>query len=313
MSPAGVGVRHGRIRRANLPYQTTTPALHTLVCRHQPRLAIAMKTCPGSESGSDSRHSSRHWYEKALKRLSSAPTNPTIRHSREGGNPRTNIPRKNSNRDTTTYLHTATPLRLSGESTPEPRYGAGIQRGVGGANFHTLVCRHQPAWAIGTKACPGLRSGMADQLTFSNWGPFPAGREKCSAGVRPQPRSTSRPCIAFWRPTTCRDDRRGVPCGHPGQGAAKCRRPANIAPRHCNENRPLQRPLIGHSRHPFVIPAPQFVVGTKACPGLRSGMPQRRFDCASESHQSSVSSFRRRACPVPRYGAGIQRGGERGM
>ena len=28
---------------------------------------------------------------------------------------------------------------------PEPRYGAGIQRGVGGANFHTLVCRPQPA------------------------------------------------------------------------------------------------------------------------------------------------------------------------
>ena len=28
---------------------------------------------------------------------------------------------------------------------PEPRYGAGIQRGVGGANFHTLVCRQQPA------------------------------------------------------------------------------------------------------------------------------------------------------------------------
>ena len=55
---------------------------------------------------------------------------------------------------------------------PEPRYGAGIQRAfrrkhtpnpdtvpesnrglkrVGGANFHTLVCRPQPAWAIGTK------------------------------------------------------------------------------------------------------------------------------------------------------------------
>ena len=56
----------------------------------------------------------------------------SIRHSREGGNPRTNIPRKNANCDTTTYAHTATPLRLSGESTLEPRYGAGIQRGWGG-------------------------------------------------------------------------------------------------------------------------------------------------------------------------------------
>ena len=42
----------------------------------------------------------------------------SIRHSREGGNPRTNTPRKNANRDTTTYVHTATPLRLSGESAP---------------------------------------------------------------------------------------------------------------------------------------------------------------------------------------------------
>ena len=31
---------------------------------------------------------------------------------------------------------------------------------MGGANFHALVCQRQPAWAIGTKACPGLRSGM---------------------------------------------------------------------------------------------------------------------------------------------------------
>ena len=46
------------------------------------------------------------------------------------------------------------------KAPPEPRYGAGIQRGVGGANFHTLVCRPLPASAIGTKACPGLRSGM---------------------------------------------------------------------------------------------------------------------------------------------------------
>ena len=43
---------------------------------------------------------------------------------------------------------------------PEPRYGAGIQRGVGGANFHTSVCRPQPASAIAMKACPGLRSGI---------------------------------------------------------------------------------------------------------------------------------------------------------
>ena len=44
-------------------------------------------------------------------------------------------------------------------------------------------------------------------------------------------------------------------------------------------DRPLQQPLIGHSRHPFVNPAPH-------------------------------SSFRQsKACPVPRYGTGIQKGG----
>ena len=70
----------------------------------------------------DARHQSRHWYQSmsrtpirdALKRLSSAPANPSIRHSRESGNPRANIPRKNANCDTTTYVHAAPPLRLSG-------------------------------------------------------------------------------------------------------------------------------------------------------------------------------------------------------
>ena len=37
------------------------------------------------------------------------------RYSREGGNPRTNIPRKNANHDATTYVHTASPLRPSGK------------------------------------------------------------------------------------------------------------------------------------------------------------------------------------------------------
>ncbi len=49
--------------------------------------------------------------------------------------------------------------------------GSGNPEGKGGTNhtqtppttrshFHTSVCRRLPAWAIGTKACPGLRSGM---------------------------------------------------------------------------------------------------------------------------------------------------------
>ena len=57
--------------------------------------------------------------------------------------------------------------------------GSGNPEGKGGTNhirthpttkshFHTLVCRHQPAWAIGTKACPGLRSGM-DGFRHDRW------------------------------------------------------------------------------------------------------------------------------------------------
>ena len=41
--PAGVGVGRGRLRRANSLHQTTTPAFHTLVCRHQPASPIGTK------------------------------------------------------------------------------------------------------------------------------------------------------------------------------------------------------------------------------------------------------------------------------
>ena len=61
----------------------------------------------------------------ALKWLASAPANASIRHSREGGNPRTNIPRKKANRDTTTCVQTATPLRLSGKNRPRTPIRAG--------------------------------------------------------------------------------------------------------------------------------------------------------------------------------------------
>ena len=76
--------------------------------------------------------------ENALKRLSTARANPSIRHSREGGNPRTNIPRKNVNRDTTTYVHTATPLRLSGESTPRTPIRCRNPEGCGRRQFSYL-------------------------------------------------------------------------------------------------------------------------------------------------------------------------------
>ena len=65
---------------------------------------------------------------------------------------------------------------------------------------------------------------------------------------------------------------------------------------------------------------PARAIGTKACPGLRSGMNGTRHDRRSRHAgvrwnplalvmPAPQSSFPRRACPVPRYGAGIQRGG----
>ena len=41
------------------------------------------------------------------------------------------------------------------------------------------------------------------------------------------------------------------------------------------ENRPLRQTLIGRLRHPFVYPAPHFVIAMKACPGLRSWIDSR--------------------------------------
>ena len=80
--------------------------------QNSPReLAIQNRNSGFSSLGVPAPTGMSDWYEDALKRLSSAPANPSIRHSREGGNPRTNIPRKNANRDTITYLHAAIPLR----------------------------------------------------------------------------------------------------------------------------------------------------------------------------------------------------------
>ena len=125
------GSRHGLKAPMTLDpfHQPAQPIFHTMARRHQP--------APAGTSVSYG-NMSRTPIRDAPTRLPSAPFNPSIPRSRHsgppnssfprskacpvprygGGNPRTNIPRKNANRDTTTYVHTATPLRLSGESTP---------------------------------------------------------------------------------------------------------------------------------------------------------------------------------------------------
>ena len=86
----------GHRRHLTLP-STNAPHFHTLVCRCQPAWATAMKTDDTRHSQHHNPHQTRHWYENAPTRLSSAPLNPSIprsrhsgpsiRHSREGGNP----------------------------------------------------------------------------------------------------------------------------------------------------------------------------------------------------------------------------------
>ena len=66
------------------------------------------------------------------------PTAPFVIPRYGGGNPRTNIPRKNVNRDTITYVHTATPLRLSGESTPQTPIRRRNPEGCGQCQFSYL-------------------------------------------------------------------------------------------------------------------------------------------------------------------------------
>ena len=72
------------------------------------------------------------WYEDALKRLSSAPADPSIRHSREGGNPRTNILRKHVKLDTTAYVRERPHFVNLGPSfrhSSESRNPEGVGRG----------------------------------------------------------------------------------------------------------------------------------------------------------------------------------------
>ena len=198
-----------------------------------------------------------HWYESmsrtpirdALKWLSSAPANPSIRHSREGGNPRANIPRKKANRDTITCVQTATPLRLSGKNRPEPRYGAGIQvRWRGGKNdTQTIPGDGHPLSILRVP----VATRMSDCYESMSWTPI---RD------RPIRDRRSAPVSSFQRRL---ESRRG--------GAH------------------------GTHFHTLVCrPLPAGAIGTKACPGLRSGMTLPALDRDFETHQSPQSSFPRR-------------------
>ena len=157
---------------------------------------------------------------------------------------------------------------------PEPRYGGGIQRGVGGANFHILVCRHQPACAIATKACPGPRSGMplngfrVRRRTPTFVIPAKAGihalifRERTSTAI-PPPTSTRRPHFVFparagiQRKRVVPIDTQALPTTSPCFRTLVCwRQPARriamktVESRHPPRNDPHQTRHSGEGRNP---------------------------------------------------------------
>ena len=157
---------------------TTRSHFHTLVCRHQPACAIAMKECPGPRSGIDRCGS----LSFAIRGIHSS-IRPPIRHSGEGRNPegKGGINHTQTPPTTRSHFHTfvcrrppawaiGTKIVIRCHRIRHSR-GSGNPEGKGGTNhtqtppttrshFHTLVCRHQPACAIAMKECPGPRSGI---------------------------------------------------------------------------------------------------------------------------------------------------------
>ncbi len=69
------------------------------------------------------------------------------------------------------------PLMRPSQGHGDSRESRNPGGGVGAASFHTLVCRHQPAWAIGRKACPGLRSGIDSATGLRHQPPSPEQRQ----------------------------------------------------------------------------------------------------------------------------------------
>ena len=130
-------------------------------------------------------------------------------------------------------------IRHSGESrNPEGEGGTNHTQTLpptNASNFHTLVCRRQPAWAIGTKACPGLRPGMdgsRHRIRHSGESRNPGGR------VAPTtPKHFQRPGLIFipWCAGASRHERlvrKHVPDSDPGwipapAGDTNHRRPNN--------------------------------------------------------------------------------------
>ena len=231
---------------------------------HQPRPNTSNDQVSFSYLGVPAPAGMDDWYESmsrtpirdAPTRLSSAPLNPSIprsrhsglstRHSREGGNPEG----KGGTNHTQTLPTT-------------------------GARFHTLVCRHQPAWTIGTKMM--LRS--FDSASESHQSPVSSFVRKHVPDSDPgfAPQSTSMPAL-------------------PGRNVPNCRPMIDGGTRKCSAVEDFARrgacPPLGsewgvaestvptrHTKSQLRVFTPSCAGPSrderslmKACPGLRSGI-----------------------------------------
>ena len=206
---------------------------------------------------------------------------------------------------TATPPHTST-LRpyclFPAKAHPEPRYGAGIQRGVGGANFHTLVCRQQPACAIAMKACPGLRSGIdrSGSLSFAIRripSPIRPPIRHSGEGRNPEGRGGGDCSAAEGYARRVEDFARRGACPPLGSGWGVAE---SAAPTHCTKSqlRFFIPWCAGASRDERLVRKCAFMAFKYASETLHSSFPRRR----ESTHQHSAKERQ------PRYGAGIQRG-----
>ena len=208
---------------------------------HQPRPNTSNDQVPFSYLGVPAPAGMDDWYENAPTRLSSTPLNPSIprsrhsglstRHSREGGNP--------EGKGGTNHT----------QSLPTTR-----------SHFHTLVCRHQPAWAIGTKM---MLRGF-DSASESHQSPVSSFVRKFA------PQSTSMPALPGRNVPNCRSmidggTRKCSAGACPPLGSEWGVAESTVPTRHTKSQLRVFTPwCAGPSRDERSL--------MKACPGLRSGI-----------------------------------------
>ena len=204
-----------------------------------------------------------------------SPAGPSIRHSRAGGNPRTNAPRRNVNRDSINYTPRRTPkaghLFTSGNATPF-RHSRASQYDSPRRRRRPLVRPNSPASPFVIPAPPFVI-------------PAPPFVIPAQAGIQaPSPREGTT--FAIRSPSTSRGDRRRP---------ATCSPPASTP--HSRPTSLLPRPHFVIPAPPFVIPALPFVIPAQA--GIQAPSPREGTTFAIPPSTSRGKRRRPATCSPP--------------